>query len=385
MLRLAKFAFVLASVLGSSCPSPSQAGVIPWAYDAIFGPVGSLRGSNYTPYYAGYSGYTGASYQPAAYSTGYATNGCSSCQQSSYYASTYNGCGCSPCGSACSSGGCASGNCASGNCTANSIPTEGLTPVADPNNYGRGTSSNGIESRLEAIEKQLNILPPRDRTRTYDPEDKFITPRTRTRTNEDTGSGSSIPAREGHGTGVRRTPGTVVDEEGYSTPNVRNPAHGTTRDPADDLYPANPPARTGTDGAASGARETFKPNTEKLNPVKSNTDQPASDQGGTGKSDSTSNDTINAADPDLVIPAKKPAATGTAIEGSNRPLTLDSRITSKAVSPRERQVIAVGFQKSVVASTKPVAPAKAPALSKTAAPAKNWAGNTKSTDLAQHR
>ena len=378
MLRLAKFAFVLASVLGASCPSASEAGVIPWAYDAVFGPVGSLRGSNYTPYYAGYSGYTGASYQPAAYSTGYATNGCSSCQQSSYYASAYDSCGCSPCGSNCSSGGCASGNCASGNCTTNSVPTDGLSPVADPNNHSRGTNSSGIESRLEAIEKQLNILPPRDRTRTYDPEDKF-TPRTRTQPNDGLGSGNSVPARR------RPAGGTVVDDENFTTPNVRNPAHGTTRDPADDLYPANPPARTGTDGAASGARETFKPNTEKLNPVKPNTDQPASDQGEAGKSDSTSNDTINAPDPDLVIPARKPATTGTAIEGSNRPLTLDSRITSRAVSPRERQVIAVGFQKSVVASTKPVAPAKAPALSKTAAPAKNWAGNTKSTDLAQHR
>lgn len=369
MLRLAKFAFVLASVLGSSCPSASEAGVIPWAYDAIFGPVGSLRGSNYTPYYAGYSGYTGASYQPAAYSYGYATNGCSSCQQSSYYASTYNGCGCSPCGSACSSGGCASGNCASGNCTANSIPTDGLTPVADPNNYGRGTSSNGIESRLEAIEKQLNIVPPRERTRTYDPDDKF-TPRTRTRTNEDTGSGSSIPAREGHGTGVRRTPGTVVDDEGYSRPSVRNPARGTASESADDgPFEVNPPARSGADGASSGAFESRKVNTEKTDTEKSEADKK------------------DAADADLVIPAKRPAATGSAIEGTNRPQTLplDSRVTSRAVSPRERQVIAVGFQKSVVASTKPVAPAKAPALSKTAAPAKNWAGNTKSTDLAQHR
>ena len=90
MLRLAKFAAVLACVLGASCPSSSEAGVIPWAYDAVFGPVGSLHRSYYQPYYAGYSGYTGASYLPASYTTGYATNGCSSCQQSSYYASTYS-------------------------------------------------------------------------------------------------------------------------------------------------------------------------------------------------------------------------------------------------------------------------------------------------------
>ena len=382
MLRLAKFAFVLACAIGTSCPSSSDAGVIPWAYDAVFGPVGSMQRSYYTPYYAGYSGYTGASYQPAAYSTGYATNGCSSCQQSSYYASAYDSCGCSPCGSNCSSGGCASGNCASGNCTANSVPTDGLSPVADPNNHSRGTNSSGIEGRLEVIEKQLNILPPRDRTRTYD-GDGFT--RTPTRANDGLGSGSSVPARR------RPAAGTGIDEEGYSTPSVRGSGAGagagaaTTRDGADDLYPANshpanPPARTGTDGAAAGARESFKVNTEKADVEKANAGKSEAD-----KKDTSATDSTNAADPDLVIPTKKPAATGTAIEGSNRPLTLDSRITSRAVSPRERQVIAVGFQKSVVASTKSVAPAKAPTLSKTAAPAKNWAGNTKSTDLAQHR
>ncbi len=372
MLRLAKFVFVLACVLGTSCPSASEAGVIPWAYDAIFGPVGSLHRSYYQPYYAGYSGYTGASYLPASYTSGYATNGCSSCQQSSYYASTYGNCGCSPCGSLCSSGTCSGGNCASGNCTANSIPTDGLAPVADPNNYSRGTTSHGIESRLEAIEKHLNIVPPRDRTRTYD-DDRF-TPRTPTRTNDGLGTGSSVPARR------RPAAGTGIDEEGYSVPNVRTPAGGGTSGGAgasgganDGLFEANP-ARTGTDGAAAGARESFKVNTEKADTEKA---KPETNE--QGKND--------AADADLVIPARRPAATGTVNEGSNRPMTLplDSRITSRAVSPRERQVIAVGFQKSVVASTKPVAPAKAPALSKTAAPAKNWAGNTKSTDLAQHR
>ena len=156
---------------------------------------------------------------------------------------------------------------------------------------------------------------------------------------------------------------------------MRTPAGGGTSGGAgasggtnDGLFEANP-ARTGTDGAAAGARESFKVNTEKA------------------KSESNEQGKNDAADADLVIPARRPAATGTVNEGSNRPMTLplDSRITSRAVSPRERQVIAVGFQKSVVASAKPVAPAKVPTLSKTAAPAKNWAGNTKSTDLAQHR
>ena len=78
-------------------------------------------------------------------------------------------------------------------------------------------------------------------------------------------------------------------------------------------------------------------------------------------------------DKDLVIPEKKPVPTGDAVEEKSGPQTLrlDSRITSKAVSPRERQTIVVGFQKPVVARTK--------------SPTTNWAGNPRTTDLAQHR
>ena len=147
----------------------------------------------------------------------------------------------------------------------------------------------------------------------------------------------------------------MIDEGNFSKPDVRNPAQGKTTDPNDEFYRANPVPRGNTDGTSTGPRETFKANTEKA------------------KTEGT--DAPKPADPDLVIPEKKPAPTGAAVEENNGPQTLrlDSRITSKAVTPRERQTIVVGFQKPVVAR------AKAPA------PASNWADNPRATDLAQHR
>ena len=106
MSRLARIAMLMACGVGVSAPTLSHAGVIPWAYNSISGPVGSMQQSGYVPYYSGYTPYysgnvgaSGANYLPAAYSYGYATNGCSSCQQSSYHAQGQDGCGCSPCGS----------------------------------------------------------------------------------------------------------------------------------------------------------------------------------------------------------------------------------------------------------------------------------------------
>ena len=359
MSRLARIAMLMACGVGVSAPTLSHAGVIPWAYNSIFGPVGSMQQSGYAPYYSGYTPYysgnvgaSGANYLPAAYSYGYATNGCSSCQQSSYHAQGQDGCGCSPCGSSCGSG-CSGGNCASGNCTTNSAPAGGLSPIADPSN-----SSRGIESRLEAIEKQLNIVPPREHTgprpRTYG-DDQFGPSRPQPRVNEGLDDGSAVPARGGVGTGTRRSgTGHVIEEEDFSRPNVRTPARGTNMD-NNEPFPANSAPRGKTDGTSLGPRDTYKANTEKANTEATDAPKPA--------------------DADLVIPEKRPAPTGAAVEETNGPQTLrlDSRITSKAVSPRERQTIVVGFQKPVVARTK------------SPAPTSNWAGNPRATDLAQHR
>ena len=152
----------------------------------------------------------------------------------------------------------------------------------------------------------------------------------------------------------------MIDDGNFSRPSIRNPTHGTTSDPDKEPFAPNSAPRSNTDGTSSGAFGTQKVNTEKTNTEKTNTE-------GT--------DAPKPADPDLVIPEKKPAPTGAAVEETNGPQTLrlDSRITSKAVSPRERQAIVVGFQKPVVARTK------------TPARASNWAGNPRATDLAQHR
>lgn len=364
MPHLTRFALLLACALGMGSPSSSEAGVIPWTYNAIFGPPGSLHGTYYTPYYSGGYGYTGGGYLPASYSAGYGAGNCSSCQ-SSYYSASFGPCGCSPCGAVCSgncsTGNCASGNCSSGNCTVNSAPNGSLTPTADPYN-----SSRSIESRLEAIEKQLNIVPPREpspRPSTYE-SDSFRS-RTRPRANDlpadGLGEAAPIPARDTNGTGTRRgTTGTVIEDEPFSTPDVRTPARGGTSGTDDGMFHRNAAPRGNTEGTSNESRETFKANTEKANADKSTTE---------GAGD------LKSADPDLVIPEKKPVPTGSAVDDSNGPQTLrlDSRITTKAVSPRERQSISVDLPKPAVVRTKPIVPST------------HWAGNPRAIDLAQHR
>lgn len=167
-----------------------------------------------------------------------------------------------------------------------------MTPTPDPLN-----SSRAIENRLDVIEKQLNITPPRNRT--Y--QDSFGSGRNRN------GTETTIP---------NRARGTSNDDD------FKSPIQGP-RNEADDNEPfrANPPANS--------SRDAFKANT-----------------GATLDAPGTS---------DTVIPAKKPAP-GPAIDDTedkkNQTLRLDTQITSRAVSPRERQVISVGFAKSAVATSK---------------------------------
>ncbi len=145
-----------------SIPATTEAGIIPWAYDTVFGPVGSVHarhagyygggyGANYggcsscsTPYYAGYSGPAPvliggrrawrSSYVAFGGSGGYATGGCSTCSSGYGYSSTGNcgvACGgCDSCGGGCGiNGGYAfggqsygGGGCASGQCGVNYPP-----------------------------------------------------------------------------------------------------------------------------------------------------------------------------------------------------------------------------------------------------------------------
>jgi hypothetical protein len=320
MSRLFRLSLVLASTASLGLSSPVQAGVIPWAYDALFGPVGSMQArAGYAPYYTGYSGNYGGGYVTgyAPYSVGYG------------YVSS--GCGCSPCGgscgSSCASGNCASGNCASGNCssgncasgassrTTNAPPAGGLGPIPDPANNARS-----IESRLEVIEKALNIPVPRNSPMPKTYGDDGFNPRmgNGTDTDPNAGGGSTIPSR----------PARVTDPNDPSFEAPTQPRRGTFGSGAEP-FPTNP-----APGNSSGAerQESFKAKT----------------------------DGIDLKIPDAIIPEKKPAPGGAAIEDPKpQTLRLDTRVTSRAVSPRERQSISVGFAKSVVAAS-PKQPAKRP-------------------------
>ena len=120
----------------------SEAGIIPWAYDVIFGPVGSVRSRTgrflaYRPFrarrYGALGYYPGTVCQPAC-NTGCST-GYGGLQQyqagyypvyGSYYGSYYGLSSCNNCYTGCSS--CLQG-CATGNCSSGTTPATGTTPT----------------------------------------------------------------------------------------------------------------------------------------------------------------------------------------------------------------------------------------------------------------
>ena len=302
MSRLCRLGLLVVSVAVVGMPAPSEAGAVPLLVNAMFGQVGIYPFTpGYSPYYAGYSSHYGG-----PYSGGYAGAGCRSCQPSYSHPS----CGCSPCVGNCGTG-CASGNCATGACatTTNLSPSGTLAPVPDSAN-----STRSIESRLEVIEKALHITPPPAKTRTY--EDKF----------------DSVPGRANEST-------VPVRPRGGSTGDAFDlPIQGGTGGTDDGgLFKENPRSRDG-----GGTTESLKP------PL----------PGDDGKNET-------------VIPAKKPApalpiddkgtstdnkGTTTEEQPKSQALRLENRVTSRAVSPRERQAISVGFAQPAAVASKKTAP-----------------------------
>lgn len=174
-----------------------------------------------------------------------------------------------------------------------------MTPVPDPNGGARN-----VESRLEAIERHLNLRSP-TRPRTYDDPFKSRNP------GSGTGTGGAVDRVQPDDTnfGAPKRGGTGVDD-----PNA--PFEENTKKP---VLPAPVPG-SGNEGTSVG---------------------------GAGASES-------------VIQTKKPAA-GTVDENSNKKsdqgLRLDTRITSRAVSPRERQTITIsGANAAVATAKKPTTP-----------------------------
>ncbi len=128
-------------IVGSA--SLSQAGIIPWVYDVVFGPVGSpARG--YSSYgYSGYTPYT-ASYAPFSYgyaSYGYpsqAYSGCSTCSTNYGWSPAW---GCNSCSSGCSTGSCGSGCGPVASC--NSCGVSSMYSSSGSSNYSPEPCLNG--------------------------------------------------------------------------------------------------------------------------------------------------------------------------------------------------------------------------------------------------
>ena len=265
MARLTKFVLVLVSGFGFAVASPStsQAGVIPWVYDAMFGPVGSLRsGAGYAPMYAssGYRGYgsyglaysdyspMSVAYAPTAtvaYGSSYGNN-CACNQSASYpqaygYAQPYYG---AP------SSGCASGNCSS--CTTGSTSnTTGYSgvPTPDPNysNYSTRDMIERLNERVNRLEHDQEQHGKFLKNKHEDFELPPYTPSSSRRFNE-----STVPPRKGSGTyrneELRSEPGRHSDFEKPISPGRRTaPADlpeesGVNKIPLSAPVEINPPA-----------------------------------------------------------------------------------------------------------------------------------------------
>lgn len=165
-----------AAIALSLCLAPStEAGLIPWTFDALFGPPGSIQqwwagypngnpymggyGGGYgTMYGTGYRGWYGGGYGYAAPSYGYSN--CCSPVTANYYTSSYGDCGCNPCGGyGCS--GCASGNCASGDCGTGSNYSPEPTPDVVPRTFKKDDDTNTSDDfrPLKPRESSDEILP----------------------------------------------------------------------------------------------------------------------------------------------------------------------------------------------------------------------------------
>ena len=179
-LRLATSVLAIVATTGMS--STSDAGLIPWTYNAIFGPVGSTFGygaqrpvfgyqANYG--YGGYYGYGNSCCGSGGYTAGYTPYYAG---YSSYSYPTCNNCctsGCNSCGSTCNScnygyynygcnnccnnncNGCS--NCASGDCNTGLQAATGTTqPEADTNTAKPTTTFKSSEPTVNPKATETN-------------------------------------------------------------------------------------------------------------------------------------------------------------------------------------------------------------------------------------
>lgn len=310
MARLTRFVLMLGSAFGfaAAVPCTTQAGVIPWVYDAIFGPVGSMRGGSsrmYANY--GYAGYAPTTVAYAPMSTAYAgSSGCSSCSQSAYYAPTggyeayygysqpfygsasnyANSC-CNSCNSCGGCNTCSGGNCANGSCSNCTTTTSGygstgsLGPVPDPATSG----SRSIEHQLNDLRLRLEELDHRQKQ-----DEKYL--------------------RDNH-EGYKPTPyNSRLYDRSEPVPargNRREETFGSS--PSEQPFPR--PRRTGAPASDPLEEESRKPNLSAPG---------ADDKSGEKTNDDKSDSTKSKED---------------------EPVTrrMDTRVTTRAIAPRDRKQI----------------------------------------------
>lgn len=139
-LGLRRIASLSAFLVAMGIASASQAGIIPWAYDVVFGPVRyPSYGYGYSPYAVSYSRPVYIHSAPVSY--GYAS-GCSSCSTSYYapvsYVQPSYGCGCAPIAVAPSCSPCGGTSVAStSGCLSGCAPAQSPAPTTAPATNGK--------------------------------------------------------------------------------------------------------------------------------------------------------------------------------------------------------------------------------------------------------
>ena len=210
--RTWRFASLLTLLLVAGTTSAAQAGVIPWTYNAIFGPVrypeygygyGAGYGYRAPRYVVSYA--PAYSYAPVSY--GYApawsgSSGCSSCSTSysapASYAPSYGygyGSGCGSCGPVTQAPSC--GDCLSGGCS---------TTPATANPAGASSGTNGFHPTKKEPEAARRAAP-KDATKT------FATPERNNGTDDGLGTGG-------------RSRGLRTDEETGTSTEAFKPVPG---------------------------------------------------------------------------------------------------------------------------------------------------------------
>ncbi|WP_437202385.1 hypothetical protein [Planctomicrobium sp. SH664] len=326
-LTLLKRALLLSVVLaGPSMPATSEAGIIPWTYNAIFG-YGPIFGGGYyggygygaAPYYnAGYPSTIGYPASPGTISSYYApwNMGYGGYAYSAGYgpACGCNPCGCDPCGSGCNAcgtgdcatGNCPGGNCATGNCGATYSPS--TTPVPDPN-LSKPRQEEEITPR-QSPPRTYDNNPPGDqfnRVPTYDPQQNW----------RGNGAGNTNPDNNAR-------PFTPLAPDNQRSTNPMEPNDLRRFDPP--VAPVNPMNNAPVNP---------------INPINPMGNPPANPNAPAG----------NLLPDEEINPFNSPAKPSTEVQ----PLELDSAPIASLKAPRERLVTQASFRAPSVVRL-PVAP-----------------------------